>query len=360
MPAQWIVERTVDTRFPYRVRIEQDGRTILAVRARHAWPGPGMNIFCLREREFDPTEALTPFEQVPVEHLSRNGRKLAVTLDRGSRKRCEFVKVEKPLPSGELKEEIYFRTESGNRAHRTSGRVELFPTGAIDVVIDSGERYAWTFPGARVTKRKLPVGDYALVRDERVVAVVERKSLENLVAEVAQVKGMHQQFAHLAHHSHAAFVVEGQYGDLADPRKIGRWPSSHLLRVVAELAALHPTVPIVFAGNRKLANVWAQRWFAAVAAASERPAPDLVAQTLARYEPTPASGGVDAELRAAALVELPDGFSARDLLAKCPGADARRVSRVLTALRVEGRLRREGASVRARWMRVPSVGSAPS
>ncbi len=32
MPAQWIVERTQNLRFPFRIRVEQDGRQLLAVR----------------------------------------------------------------------------------------------------------------------------------------------------------------------------------------------------------------------------------------------------------------------------------------------------------------------------------------
>jgi len=360
MVAQWIVERTVDARFPFRVRIEQDGRTILAVRAKYPWPGPGMNVFCLREKEFDPAEALEPLERVPVSNLARVGRRLAVTLDRGTRKRCEFLKVEKPRPDGQgVVEQIFFRTESGNRAHRSSGRVELWTTTAIEVAVDTGERYAWTFPGASVRRMKLPVGDYALLRGEKLEAVVERKSLEHFVTEVSQIKGVHQQFADLGHYAHAAFVVEGQYGDLGNPKKIGRWPASHLLRVVAELTALHPRVPIVFAGSRKHANVWTQRYFVAVAAAEKAPAPDVVEETLSLYEPTPADGGLDAAIRAAALVDLPDGFSAAELNARCPAAGARRVSRVLTRLRVEGRIRREGASTKARWYRAVAGALAP-
>ena len=31
---------------------------MLAVRAQASWPGPGQQIFCLRERELDPAEPL--------------------------------------------------------------------------------------------------------------------------------------------------------------------------------------------------------------------------------------------------------------------------------------------------------------
>ena len=283
MPAEWIVERTANPRFPFRIRIEQDGRVLVVVRARDAWPGAGTSVFCLREKTLLPDEVLTPHERVPVAHLARIGRKLSITLDRPHRKRCELLKVEKPAPDGgEPHEQLFLRTEVAARAHRTKGRVEVQPTKELDVVVDLQERYPWAFPGAQVTRRRLPVGDYALVLGDRVAAVVERKSLENFCNDVGEIKGLHQQFAELGAYAHAAFVIEAQYADLADPKRIGKWPGTHLLRVVAELTALHPRVPIVFAGNRKLGNVWAHRFFAAVAGASRASLPDAAGEALAR------------------------------------------------------------------------------
>jgi hypothetical protein len=64
--ATWVVERTQDRRFPFRITIEQEGRTLLAVRAQNHWPGAGSQIFCLRETELDPAEPLEPYERVEV------------------------------------------------------------------------------------------------------------------------------------------------------------------------------------------------------------------------------------------------------------------------------------------------------
>lgn len=350
--ATWVVERTQDRRFPFRITIEQEGRTILALRAQSHWPGAGRQIFCLRETEIDPAESLEPYERVPVAHLARLGRKLSVTLDRATRKRCEFLKLDKRFKDRPgTYEQIFFRTEQGVRAHRTSGRVELVPRGGLEVVIDSAELYPWRFPGARITRRKLPVGDYALVRDERLVAVVERKTRENLLGNVHEVRGLHQQLAELGSYPHAAVVVEAQYGDFADPSKIGRWPPSHLLRVIAELAALHPGVPLVFAGNRKLANVWTQRFLASVAASLGQDLPDLVREPIARYDGEPGDGGADTRVRLAALREMPDGFDFASLRARFPHLPAPRVRRVLNQLRAEGHLRCEGRTRAARWFR---------
>ncbi len=350
--ATWVVERTQDRRFPFRITIEQEGRTLLAVRAQNHWPGAGTQIFCLRETELDPAEPLEPFERVEVAHLTRLGRKLSVTLDRAQRKRCEFLKVEKPFKDRPgTYEQIYFRTEQGVRAHRTSGRVELVPRGGLDVVIDSAELYPWRFPGAHLTRRKLPVGDYALVEEERLVAVVERKTRENLLGNVHEIKGLHQQLAELGSYPHAAMVVEAQYADFGNPAKIGKWPASHLLRVIGEIAALHPTVPLVFAGNRKLANVWTQRFFAGVAAAQHQDLPAFVREPVARFDAEPADGGTDTRVRIAALRELPDAFEFALLRGRFAEVPQVRLRRILNQLRAEGRLRCEGRGRAARWVR---------
>lgn len=353
MAAVWIVQRTMDTRFPFRIRVEQDGRALLAVRAQAAWPGAGSQIFCLRETEFDPAEELLPHERVPIAHLDRLGRKLSITLDRAQRKRCEFLLLERPYKNkpGSY-EQIFFRTETAVRAHKSAKRTELSrATDALDLVIDSNERYPWKFPGANVVRRKLAVGDYALLHEQRVVAVAERKSLENFLADLSQLKGLQHQLAELASYPHAALVLEAQYADLGKPDKIGKWPSAHLLRVVAELAALFPRVPLVFAGNRKLANVWCERYFAACAAALNQSAPDLVREPLARYSGAHPDGGLDTRIRRAALHDLPDGFEVGLLRKYFPEVAPARVKRVLDQLRSEGKLFGEGRGRGMRWRR---------
>lgn len=351
--ATWLVQRTGDARFPVRIAIEQAGRVLFAVRASAPWPGAGTQVFCLREREPGPTAALETFEQVPVVHLARLGRKLSVTLDRPQRKRCEFLILEKPRADGGAIEQVFFRTEAAVRAHRTSKRAELSVRGegGIEVVIDSQERYPWRFPGARVARRRLPVGDYALVHDERPLAVVERKTLDNLLGDLSELKGLHQQLAELAAWPHAALVIEAQYADFGNPARIGRWPAAHLLRVLGELPALFPRVQCVFAGNRKLANVWTQRWFEAVQAAVAQPRLPQIAEPVARYRSGPADGGLDARIRLSALRELPDGFAIALLREQFPDVPPARIKRVLDQLRTEGKLHTEGHGRGTRWCR---------
>ena len=235
MSAVWTVERTRHRRFPFRIGIEQAGRLILAVRAQSAWPGPGQQIFCLREPSLDLDEPLEPIERVPIAHLGRVGRKLTIVLDRATRKRCEFLVVAKPAgESGGVREQIFFRTESGIRAHRSRTRVELLPAAVqLTVAVDSGERYPWRFPDATVRRRKLAVGDYALLDLERIAAVVERKTFDNLLTDFGALQALHHQLEDLGSCDTPALVIEAQYADFLGVSRgagppftpCGFWPS---------------------------------------------------------------------------------------------------------------------------------------
>ena len=358
MSAVWTVERTRHRRFPFRIGIEQAGRLILAVRAQSAWPGPGQQIFCLREPSLDLDEPLEPIERVPIAHLGRVGRKLTIVLDRATRKRCEFLVVAKPTGDGGVREQIFFRTESGIRAHRSRTRVELLPAAVrLTVAVDSGERYPWRFPDATVRRRKLAVGDYALLDLERIAAVVERKTFDNLLTEFGALQALHHQLEDLGSCDTPVLVIEAQYADFLDEHRLeGRWPAVHTVRVLAELAALHPQLPIVFAGNRKLANLWCHRFFVACATRGASPQLELVRETLSRYDAAPRTPSFDERVREAALRGLAEEFAFRDLAARFEDVPASRVKRVLEQLRREGLVARVGMGRGARWVVVRRSG----
>jgi hypothetical protein len=355
--AVWTVHRAESGRFPYRIAIEQDGSTLLCVRSGSAWPGPGQQVFCLRDRGDDPAEALAAVERVPVTHVARLGRKLSVVLDRPARKRCEFLVLEKTYRHRPgTYEEIFFRTEGAIRAHRSRGRAELRPRGELAVVIDSAERYPWSFPGAHSVRRALPVGDYAALDGERIVAVVERKTLDNLLTDLSALKALHLQMTELENCLRAAVVIEAQYADFLDGGRVRKWPVAYLVRTLGEIQALHPKLPVVFAGNRKLANVWARHFLAAAVAAEREPQSDFVAEPLLQYQPRPATGGVDAEVRRAVLEAVDARFTVDDLRRHLPDAGDRRLRRVLATLRTEGRVECLGRGPRAAWRRRDGAG----
>lgn len=132
------------------------------------------------------------------------------------------------------------------------------------VAIDTREKYGWKFSGRSlvIARQVLPAGDYAAVVDEAVVAVVERKTLDNLATSLSD-SSVSFQLQRLAEAARAAIVVEGDYPDLfrTQPGR-GTW----LADMLGRLAVRYPDVPIVFAGSRRFAEEWAYRFLAAGAA----------------------------------------------------------------------------------------------
>ncbi len=139
------------------------------------------------------------------------------------------------------------------------------PSGdRLAITVDTRERYPYEFSGRPVqtTRQALPAGDYAVLDGDRVVAAVERKSLEDLVKSLVDGK-LGFLLAELAALPTAAVVVEERYGALASaPRVTAGWPCELLVR----LQVRYPAVPIVFAGSRKLAEDYTHRFLATAAA----------------------------------------------------------------------------------------------
>jgi hypothetical protein len=352
----WLLHQGPAERFPYLLTIVRDGRPLLSLRVRERWPGPGMQIFCLRDDGNDPPQG-EPVERVPVRSLARIGRKLSVVLDRPTRKRCDFLFLTKPYRDGTGSyEQIFWRTEQAMRAHRSRSRPQLHhPAETLEIAVDPAERYAWTFPGSRVVRRKVSAGDYGLVVGDRVVAAVERKSFENMLAEIAALQILHQKLVELTSHPNTALVIEAQYADFLDPSRLarcGKWTPAYLARVFAEIAAVHPRLPVVFAGNRKLANGWTAGFFVAVAARLADHAPPLIAEAVAAYGRGEDGSGLDDRVRLTVLHELPESFALDDVRRQFPGQDPVRLRRVLGTLRLEGRVVCEGRGRAARWRRV--------
>lgn len=346
----WIVERTTDGAFPWRITIVRGREQLLALRAKDKWPGASGNIFCLRETEPTDLETLVEEERVPVLSMNHFGRKLSLVLDRGMRKRCDFLFLEKRYKHKEgTYEQIFFRTQAGVKAHRSRSRVNLFPTQGLEIAIDTRERYPWRFNNASTRRSRLPAGDYALYHDQVPIAVIERKTFDNLLTDMASLQVLHQQFGELASYPRAAVVVEARYGDFLDPRRLaGRWPATHMARVLAELSVEHPGLPVIYAGERKLANEWARGFFAAAKAKAEQAVPEIIARASAGHRQVPGPG-LDVGIRQAVSHDMPDGFRFTQLANRFPDVPKPRLRRVLNALRDEGRLTTQGKGRGTRW-----------
>jgi len=271
----WILERAEGDRFPFRLQIFRGEDLFLTLRVQDRWPTANRNIFCLREKEPpEDAESLAEVERVPVIALQRRGMRLSVILDRSRYKRCDFLflkKTTKGPPSREY-EQIYWQTQRSmvQRRPRFALASARGPRG-YSVRIASDEKYPWSFPGADVERSRLPTGDYALLDEDAIVAVVERKTLENLLADFGVLPVLHQRLLELAAYEHHAFVVEAPYEDFLNDKKTHHYSAAYCARIIADLYASHPRLRIVFCANRKTANEWTRNYFAALWARVKAP-----------------------------------------------------------------------------------------
>jgi hypothetical protein len=268
MNGTWILERCESGRFPYRLQIFRGDKPWLVLRTQDRWPAAGRNIFCLREEEPPaPGEIVEELERVNIVAFNDRGRRTSVVLDRRRYKRCDFLfltKAYKGRPR-ESYEQIFWLTQRSIEQHRPAYKLVMRQnnTGLV-VCIDSNERYPWRFPGAVIQRATISAGDYALMDGDGILAVVERKTLDNLLADFGTMPVLHQRLTELATHENHALVIEAPYADFLNPRKVHHYHPDFCAKAIAELYVLHSNLRIVFCANRKVANEWTRHFFAAM------------------------------------------------------------------------------------------------
>ena len=130
-------------------------------------------------------------EEVAVRHCARRGRAINLTLDRARDNRSS-VRLHRALPRpprrpvGDLLADRPACPAGPARAHAPSG-------GSRTLIIDveSRERYPYRFPGHDVARLRsaLPCGDYAVCAGDRLLAAVERKTLEDYITSSRSLLG---------------------------------------------------------------------------------------------------------------------------------------------------------------------------
>ena len=268
MKGTWILERTQNARFPYRVQIIREDKPWLVLRAQDRWPTVGRHIFCLRE-DAPPAsdEMLEELERVDIVAFHERGRRISVVLDRRICKRCDFLFLKKSYKGkpGESYEQIFWLTQRSIEQRRPAFKLLSRQRGANMVIrIHSNEKYPWRFSAAVTGRGSLPSGDYALMDGDRILALAERKTMDNLLADFGMMPVLHQRLAELAAHDNHALVIEAPYADFLNRKKVHHYTPGFCAKAIAELYALHPNLRIVFCANRKVANEWTQQFFAAV------------------------------------------------------------------------------------------------
>jgi len=263
-PILWVIEKIGEGKFPYRLTIKQEDEILLKLKIQDRWPGSTKNIFCIQDTFLEgPGEII---EEVEVLSVRRYGKRMVVVLKREKNKRCEFLFLKKKYKEKEGEyEQIFWRTPQALLQRRPKIKLSPYIDEEIFILIDINERYPWNFPNVKVERVKLPVGDYALKDDkENIVAVVERKTFSNFLSDFGKIHILHQYLSELEVYKYNAVVIEANYSDFFNPKKLKFYLPSFSARAIGEIFAFHPKLNIVFAGNRKLAKEWTLRFFLAV------------------------------------------------------------------------------------------------
>jgi hypothetical protein len=230
----------------------------LVLKAREQWPRTA-KVYCHRADGEWP-ERPDILEEVGVRTCERRGVAIDLVLDRGKENRSQFIFTR--LKAG--REAIFWQTARTARTARPSVRVPGRRASRLDdftIRVDTRERYPYKFTKqqASTERESLRVGDYGALLEDTLVAVVERKSLQDLVKGLTD-GSLAFQLADLATCPHAAVVVEARYSELFKHEYVSAGWASDLL---ARLQVRYASVPIVFCETRTLAEEWTFRFLGA-------------------------------------------------------------------------------------------------
>ncbi len=267
-----------DSALPYLLRIPLPGRPVV-LKARETWPRTS-KVYCHRAEAWPEDAEIV--ERVPVRSCSTRGPALDLVLERGRENRSQLVFTR--LKGG--REAIFWQTTKTNKKARPGVRTPTARASGVtdlEIVVDRRERYAYRFADQQATTvpGSLPCGDYGVRRDGTLLAVVERKSLEDLARSLVDGR-LAAQVSELATVPHAAVVVEERWSrvfalDYVKP--------SFVADLLARVQVRWPQVPVFFAETRPLAQEWTFRFLGA--AYSESFGDDRIAQRLAALVPAP-------------------------------------------------------------------------
>ena len=266
---RWMIFPNPEERFPYKLYIEEYPSHFLCLEVQERWPGPNKQIYCLRKGHFYEKELpLTePIEVCNILSKRQYGKKMEIILDRKIKKRCWFLFLEKEYKTrpGEFYEQIFWITQSAAKIRR---RGAYIPRGGkemvFEVIMDKRERYPYRFEKAIIKKENLPVGDYGLSKDGKVIAVVERKTMDNFIHEISSYDVFKISLQEMRQFKYRAVVFESPYADFINPKKNNFYKPTYIAEILADLFVSFPDIQFVFCDNRKIANEWIYRWFSRI------------------------------------------------------------------------------------------------
>lgn len=110
-------------------------------------------------------------------------------------------------------------------------------------------------------RKKLPVGDYALSDNQDIVAVAERKTMDNFLHEIATMDVFKMKLQEMSLFRYKVLVLESPYADFINPKKLSFYSAAYVAEIIADLMVEFSGVQFIFCSNRKTANEWVYRWF---------------------------------------------------------------------------------------------------
>lgn len=245
-----------DSTLPLLLRVPLGGG--LVFRTKDTWPRTSA-LFCYPVPVTEWPAEPEVVERIPLRSCARRGAAIDLVADRGREQRSQLV-----FTRARGREMVFWQSPRTRKQARPDVRTPTARAAGIaelEILVDTRERYAYTFPADRVrtVRRALACGDYAVTRDGRVVAAVERKSLADLVTSLT---GGQLRFAitELAALPRSAVVVEERYSQIFT---LDRVRPAVVADGLAELQVRWPNVPILFTETRKLAQEWTYRFLAA-------------------------------------------------------------------------------------------------
>lgn len=251
-----------ESSLPYLVRIPLGSGIVL--RTRETWPRT-TKVYCHRDPEGWPDEP-DIVEEIPLRSVTRRGPAIDLVADRTREARSQFV-----ITRARGREMIFWQSARTSKVARPNVSLPTARAAGLtelSILVDTRERYAWKFTHqqASTVKQALTIGDYGVEHAGEVVGVVERKSLGDLTSSLTGGK-LGYRVAALAECRHAAVVVEDRYSAIF---KLDHVRPSVVAEMLAELQVRHPSVPIVFAENRALAQEWTFRFLGAALLAAQQ------------------------------------------------------------------------------------------
>jgi hypothetical protein len=266
---RFVVARNPDpeSSLPYLVWIPIEGG--LALKVGDRWPRTS-RVYCHRLEAWpDGAEIL---EDVPIAYVARRGPAIDLVLERPRENRAQFVFTLRP--SG--REAIFWQTRKVVATARPGARIpgrRAAGLPSFEILVDTREHYPYRFARQQVTTKRaaLPAGDYG-VRDAegRWLAVVERKTLADLTTSLSDGTLVYS-LMKLGELPRAAIIVEDRYSALLRQPYA---PPGFLPDLLARVTVRYPSVPIVFAETRPLAEEWTYRYLGAALADTLPAGPD--------------------------------------------------------------------------------------